>query len=1367
MLKKLKKLKFVKKLSMSLLTLAMMVGMVSISPVYAEDYEVDTSKTYAIVDTKTNLAINAQDTDNAKVLVNAEVKDSLTSKSALFNIVDYANEATNGRYNLVSLKYSGKVLSTTNNTNVTCQQGKDKGGWETLDLVKVDDSTFKIYSPFHQGYYYITDNKEINLTSNIDDADVFRFVEATYEDTESITIESVGANGYITFADQTDKGVIKVTENTDTVSDFERFNPVFKDGKVTLQSKGMTGYSIVSAYWNNGQLDGPFGSQTANTGGWESVIIEPNGDETVSLKSSCAEKYIIVNDNNELEFTTNSKNDLGDKGKFIVHTITAPNDPTKLEVVEDSLEGTQVSITWTDDKASIVSGYEIQRKGGTDATFKTIATVDSTTYTDKDLSLGTAYTYRVRAIIGKGTEKLVSDYTSELNLTTLNGVRPTAPTNIVISQKDDTTLKLTWDAVDGATKYYIYEAPSAYGEYQKVAEVEGTTYEAAFTTATKYAKYYRVAAANEYGASAITGDRLGLETKLFGKNTLVFAETDDDKTVDKILADLFEQQNDASKDAQFKADHYQVYFKPGDYTETSCMYLGFYTSFNGLGKTPYDVQLNNIAIPAYLSDNNATCNFWRSAENFSIINTGNAQGKAGYGSWRADQFNWAVAQAAPLRRIYSERTVHYDWQYGWASGGYVADSYFKSNDDDGNAAGTWSGQQFYTRNSVLEGNGFGTTLNNFYLGVKAPNLPTTDTDGWEKLQGVEGYSNWSILNDDGSQQVVTTINKTAQSQEKPFLFLDNGEYKVFVPALRENTSGTSWSENDMGEGQVLSLDSFYIAKPTDTAATINEQLAAGKNIYLTPGVYHAEEPIKVTNPNTIVLGTGMATIVADNSEAAMEVADVDGAIISGIIFDAGANSKYLLKVGEEGTHTSHASNPTLLQDLFFRIGGTTSSVTSADIALEVNSDDVLCDHFWIWRADHGAGVTWNSNPATNGLIVNGDNVSCYALFNEHFEEYDTLWNGENGSTYFYQNEKCYDPMNQEDWMTHFDTTNGYSAYKVSNKVNNHYAIGLGMYNVFINTGEDRDGMVPIIMDNAIEVPNKSGVMVENACIQTFANENAALQKFEHIINGVGEGVSSGIDKVNNVKGEGWSRKFLVLYNNGTAVLSDGTVAGKTARILTLNDVEQPMNEIGDVDVSQLVALYNKVKDYKEDNYTPESWQVFKKALDIAKKQVTNPYPLQDGETDPKTCIELWGTQDDADAAYVALKRATDQLKIAIDTSKLQALYNQNKDKGQSKYTSDSWKVFDKALKEASDVLANQDASQEDVDNAYQTLSNAVKQLKLKTSQPIIDTGDKNSNQNSGQSSDKVNTNDAMMFAPYAILAVCAAGAYVTIKRKRV
>ncbi len=66
------------------------------------------------------------------------------------------------------------------------------------------------------------------------------------------------------------------------------------------------------------------------------------------------------------------------------------------------------------------------------------------------------------------------------------------------------------------------------------------------------------------------------------------------------------------------------------------MYVfGFYTTLSGLGKVPTDVKLNNIAIPAYLpagalggNGDNATCNFWRSAENLAVYNTGNEQGKS-------------------------------------------------------------------------------------------------------------------------------------------------------------------------------------------------------------------------------------------------------------------------------------------------------------------------------------------------------------------------------------------------------------------------------------------------------------------------------------------------------------------------------------------------------------------------------------------------------------------------------------------------------------------------------------------------------------------------------------------------------------------
>lgn len=354
---------------------------------------------------------------------------------------------------------------------------------------------------------------------------------------------------------------------------------------------------------------------------------------------------------------------------------------------------------------------------------------------------------------------------------------------------------------------------------------------------------------------------------------------------------------------------------------------------------------------------------------------------------KRDKFNWSVAQAAPLRRVYSTRNVSYDWAYGWASGGYTADCYFEGN------AKTESGQQYFTRNSVIEGDATGTNLNNFNIGVDSASLPTE-----QKLSNNNGYSNWSVAGENDGQQVITNITQTPKSQEKPFLFIDDdGEYKIFVPSLQENTSGVSWGDgkaNDgMGAGKIMLLDDFYIAKEGDTAKTINEQLEE-KNIFFTPGIYHAEEVIKVNNKNRILLGTGMATIIPDNEEAAMEVADKDGIIVSGLIFDAGTYSKYLLKIGSKKTNGSHEKNPILLQDLFFRIGGTTSQLTKADNALEINSNDVLCDHFWIWRADHGAGVEWYGNESQHGLIINGDNVSCYALFNEHFKDYDTLWNEE-------------------------------------------------------------------------------------------------------------------------------------------------------------------------------------------------------------------------------------------------------------------------------------------------------------------------------------------------------------------------------------
>ncbi len=131
------------------------------------------------------------------------------------------------------------------------------------------------------------------------------------------------------------------------------------------------------------------------------------------------------------------------------------------------------------------------------------------------------------------------------------------------------------------------------------------------------------------------------------------------------------------------------------------------------------------------------------------------------------------------------------------------------------------------------------------------------------------------------------------------------------------------------------------------------------------------------------------------------------------------------------------------------------------IVLLINSNNVFVDHLWFWRADHGDGVGWDKSKCANGLIVNGDNVTIYGLFNEHFQEYQTIWNGENGRVYFYQSEMAYDVPSLEAWK--HDGINGYASYKVGDQVKTHQAWGLGIYNVFYDA--------PVIVDQAIETPS--------------------------------------------------------------------------------------------------------------------------------------------------------------------------------------------------------------------------------------------------------------------------------------------------------
>lgn len=139
-----------------------------------------------------------------------------------------------------------------------------------------------------------------------------------------------------------------------------------------------------------------------------------------------------------------------------------------------------------------------------------------------------------------------------------------------------------------------------------------------------------------------------------------------------------------------------------------------------------------------------------------------------------------------------------------------------------------------------------------------------------------------------------------------------------------------------------------------------------------------------------------------------------------------------------------------------------------------------------------------------------------------------------------------------------------------------------------------------------------------------------------------------------------------------------------------------MNEKGDVNVTALQNAYNEALKLKAENYSKTSWNVFNKALEIAKKQIINPYTVE-GMKDDKSCIELWGKQADVQPAVDALNAAIKQL--TVDKTELNNLIKtQIEDKSQ--YTEKSYNDYMKALEVAKGIIDKKDATQKEIDDAY-------------------------------------------------------------------
>ena len=190
----------------------------------------------------------------------------------------------------------------------------------------------------------------------------------------------------------------------------------------------------------------------------------------------------------------------------------------------------------------------------------------------------------------------------------------------------------------------------------------------------------------------------------------------------------------------------------------------------------------------------------------------------------------------------------------------------------------------------------------------------------------------------------------------------------------------------------------------------------------------------------------MATLISNTGKPCIEVGNVEGVRVAGVLLQAGGHrASSLLKWGTS-KNSGSSSNPGVASDVFARVGGRNNPYhgqTSADSMFEINSGNVIIDNTWLWRADHDvAGSVKNSmNPVTSGIVVNGDNVIAYGLAVEHTLGHMTVWNGNNGLTIFYQSEFPYD-------VDYKYGQSGFAGYYVSDQVSTHKAYGVGTYSFF-------------------------------------------------------------------------------------------------------------------------------------------------------------------------------------------------------------------------------------------------------------------------------------------------------------------------------
>jgi len=527
-------------------------------------------------------------------------------------------------------------------------------------------------------------------------------------------------------------------------------------------------------------------------------------------------------------------------------------------------------------------------------------------------------------------------------------------------------------------------------------------------------------------------------------------------------------------------------FEPGIYKNLDFQ-IGYYSQLLGLGTSPKDVTFQDChkgphvpALNRHLHKHGTSLDtFWRSAENFS--------------SHASEGMMWSVSQAAPLRRVHVANNLYLHDGDAYASGGHLANSVIDGHTFFGGQ------QQYLSRNVDFRGGTSGGAWSLVFVGCTGE-VPAEDA----------GSENSASITIKASPRVRV---------EKPYIALqdDGKHFDLHVPLGTRDRNLVSGPHIN---GEIEDIRDFsYIrvvsASDEDPTARIQEAFDEGKDVVLAPGIFHLSRTLTIKQDDQVLLGLGLATLVAPLDESAcLQVSPgLKGVRVAGIMLEA--SERPLQRSSEEATTTllewgeagrvdpGSPESPGAMFDVFCRVGGSHGDQTriSIDTMVKIHSGNVVGDNIWLWRADHsdlGEGEKANyphispifhqneedEGRAQTGIQVFGDDVTFFGLAVEHANGHQTVWKGERGLTYFYQCELPYDVSSEYG-------ERGYRGYIVDPKVEKHGVHGAGVYSNFRNS--------VVLVDTAIEVPQHDGI----ECVNPFTIHLDNSGTIRSIVNGKG------------------------------------------------------------------------------------------------------------------------------------------------------------------------------------------------------------------------------------------------------------------------